>query len=78
MEGGSMLRNLEPAYDMAYGYIKVKTGEEEKTVRIIRAAFPNMDVHVIMQIKHRSCNGIRSYATDIMIPGYLLLRSGRE
>lgn len=56
----------------AYGCMSVKVGNEAETVSMIKTAFPEVKAHAIMKMKHKRCQGVRSYAYDVMVPGYIL------
>jgi len=61
--------------EKAYGYLHVRAGSEKQVADIINTAFPEIESYAISQTKHKSCRGVRSYSTNIMVPGYILFRT---
>ena len=68
----------EPIYEKAYGYVQVRIGAEEKVARLINSLFSDIQAYAIKQIKHRSRMGVRSYASSLMVPGYVIFRTQRN
>ncbi len=58
--------------EKAYGCINVKVGDEQKVARMIQTVYPGVETCVVTQVKHKSKEGVRTYASDIMLPGYIL------
>ena len=58
--------------DKAYGCINVKVGDEKKVAQMIHTIYPEVETCVVTQVKHKSREGVKSYAFDIMLPGYIL------
>lgn len=64
--------------ELAYGYLHVRTGSEKQVADVINMAFPEIESRAITQIKHKSCKGVRSYSSSIMVPGYILFRTHKQ
>ncbi len=62
----------------AYGCISVRVGDESKVARVIQSHFPSVETCVVKQVKHRSRQGVKSYACDIMLPGYILFCTEKD
>jgi hypothetical protein len=71
-QGVMMQFEFNGVREKAYGCISVKVGDESKVAKVIRSLFPAVETCVVKQAKHRSRQGIKSYAYDIMLPGYIL------
>jgi transcription termination/antitermination protein NusG len=78
LDGGSMKLESELICEKAYGCINVKAGEEKKVAKMIQTAFPGVEAHSIMKMKHRRSKGVRSYSSEIMVPGYILFSAFKD
>lgn len=67
-----MRQKNKPICQKAYGCIHVKVGYETDVARMIATIYPEVEAYAILRIKHRRCNGVRSYSNDVMVPGYIL------
>lgn len=58
--------------ETAYGCLYVAVGLESQTAELLETIFPQIRVFAVKRIKHKQVNGVRSYETDILLPGYLI------
>lgn len=77
-DDGFMFREPLSNEEMAYGYLHVRTGSEKQVADIINTVFPEVESLAISQTKHKSCKGVRSYSSSIMVPGYILFRTDKK
>ena len=59
----------------SYGCLFVKTGQERTVAEMMGTCFPSIEAHAVVQLKHQSRNGVRRYASGIMLPGYVLFHA---
>lgn len=69
---GCMPYQSEAEIENAYGYLRVLGGTEGKVAALVNRMFPEVQALAITQIKHRSCRGVHSYSSSIMVPNYIL------
>lgn len=65
-----MLENA--AGERVYGCLYVATGTESHTVQLLETLFPQLQAYAVKRVKHRQTNGIRSFETEVLLPGYLI------
>ena len=68
----------ETDIETAYGYLRVLGGTEERVATLVNKMFPEIHAMAITQIKHRSCRGVRSYSSNIMVPNYILFSAHKD
>jgi len=73
-----MSNEPKPDNEKAFGYLHVRTGSEKQVSEVINMAFPEVESLAITQTKHKSCKGVRSYTSNIMVPGYILFRADKK
>ena len=73
-----MQNDDQSTYEKAYGCIQVKVGDEEDVAETIEKLFPEIEVHTIKQLKHKSRGSIRSHSLNNMLPGYILINADSE
>lgn len=56
--------------EKAYGCLYVSVGMERQTAVLLETTFPQLKVYAVQRVKHKQTNGVRSYETDVLLPGY--------
>jgi transcription termination/antitermination protein NusG len=64
--------------DMHYGCIFCKTGQESIIAHSLTKKYEVLRALTVSQLKHKSVNGIKSLAEQILLPGYVLFRAYEE
>lgn len=62
----------EAVQKLVYGCLYVATGMESQTASLMENLFPELRVYAVKRVKHKQTKGVRSYETDILLPGYLI------
>lgn len=55
-----------------YGCLYVAVGTETQTANLLETVCPELQVYAVKKIKHRQTNGVRTYETEVLLPGYLI------
>lgn len=58
--------------DSVYGCLYVTVGLESQTAQLLETIYPQLQVFSVNRVKHRQIKGVRSYETEVMLPGYLI------
>ena len=69
-------QNLAGSLD--YGCIFCKTGLEQSVARSLNQRYDGIKALAVTQLKHKSCNGIKTVCEQILLPGYVLFRAYEE
>lgn len=58
--------------ETVYGCLYVSVGMESQTVHLMETIFPQIRAFAVKRVKHKQIKGVRSYETDVLLPGYLI------
>jgi transcription antitermination factor NusG len=64
--------------DREYGCVFCRTGQEAQVARRLQDFFVGLRAFSVTQVKHKSKNGVKSQAQEIVFPGYVFFEVERD